>query len=151
MSLASALRNRSALWHDVLDSFGYRFAEPRRRTGNLAELSVRAVRPIDYIGPAAVIDVFEALVAGDDPDSLGVKDDGCHLHAASWHAQIAPTGDIGADRVDLHRAKPRPLAIHRHPFGQPNEVRLPAASLFVPARWVEHVEEVIYEHFHFDS
>ena len=94
-----------------------------------------------------VIDVFEAWAVGDDPNGLGITIDGCHPHAASWHAQVTATGDVGADRVDLHRAKPRPLLIHHHPFGQSNEVRISAASLFVPARWVEHVETVIYTHF----
>ena len=147
MSRGSALRNRSALWHDVLDSFGYGFVEPPRGTEGVSDLSIRAVRPVDYIGPSGVIDVFEAWAVGEDPDGLGLTDDDCHLHAASWHAQIAPTGDIGAERLDLQRTKPRPLLVHRHPFGEPNGVRLPDASLLVPARWVEHVEEVIYDHF----
>lgn len=131
MSITSALRNRSALWHGVLDSFGYRFGDPRPGAGP-GELRVRAARPVAYGGPAAVIDVTEFWVAGGDPDDLTVNMEGCHVRAASWHAQIEATGDIGGERLDLDRTKPRALAVHRHPFGEPNDVRLPAAGLMVP-------------------
>ena len=150
MSIASALRSRSALWHDVLDAFGYEPADPRPGAG-AAELRVRAVRPVIYGGPAAVIDVAELWAAGDDPDGLGTEEEGCHLRAASWHAQIKAPGDTGAERLDLDRTKPRALMIHRHPFGEPNAVRRPAAGLLVPARWLEHVEGLIYEGFRADG
>jgi hypothetical protein len=141
------LRNRSALWHEVFDAFGYRLSDSRPGAGP-GELRVRAVRPASYGGPAAVIDVTEFWAAGADPDALGVEAEGCHLRAVSWHAQVEATGDVGAERLDLDRTKPRALGIHRHPLGEPNEVRLPAAGLMVPARWLEHVEEVIYDNFH---
>lgn len=95
-----------------------------------------------------MIDILEAWATGGDPDGLGVEGDDCHLQAASWHAQIAMPGDIGAERIDLQRAKPRPLIIHRHPLGEPNEVRVPATALLVPARWVAHVERLIFIHHH---
>lgn len=149
MSIASALRSRSALWHDVLDAFGYELADPRPGAG-AAELRVRAVRPVRYGGPAAVIDVAELWAVGGDPDGLGVEGEGCHLRAASWHAQIEAIGDAGAERLDLDRTKPSALIIHRHPLGQPNSVRHPASGLLVPARWLEHVEGLIYDAFHAD-
>lgn len=147
MSLASALRNRSALWHDLLDTFGYGFVDPRPGAGP-GELRVRAVRPVAYGGPAAVIDVTELWVAGGDPDALAIEEEGCHPRAVSWHAQIDAASGVGAERLDFDRTKPRTLKIHRHPFGKPNEVRLPAAGLMVPARWLEHVEGLIYDNFH---
>ena len=98
-----------------------------------------------------MIDVAELWAAGDDPDGLGTEEEGCYLRAASWHAQIEAPGDTGAERLDLDRTKPRALMIHRHPFGEPNAVRRPAAGLLVPARWLEHVEGLIYEGFRADG
>lgn len=99
---------------------------PRSALAGLSELRVRAVRPQHYGGPAAVIDVHELWVSGSDPDGLGLEHEGCHLLASSWHAQITATGDLGAERLDLDRAKTTALVIHRHPHGEPNEVRVRA-------------------------
>lgn len=136
------------MWHELLDRFGYAAVEPPGLARPPSQLRIRALRPADDAGPAAVIDILEEWATGGDPDGLGVEEDDCHLQAASWHAQIAQGGDVGAERIDLQRAKPRPLIIHRHPFGEPNEVRVPAAPLLVPARWVAHVERLIFIHLH---
>jgi hypothetical protein len=51
----------------------------------------------------------------------------------------------GADRLDVDRRKPRELMVHRHPLGEPNDSRVPAAPLVAPERWIEHVEALILD------
>ena len=61
------------------------------------------------------------------------------------HAPFDPAGgDVAAERLDLDRSKPRPLWLHRHPLGQPNEIKEPAEnqSLF---GWFHKLERLIYE------
>lgn len=151
VSLRSVLRTRSALWHDELDSFGYRLADPPTADPRIGVLRIRAMRPRDYGGPAAVIDLTELWREGSDPDGLGLALEGCFLVAGSWHAQLATTGEAGAERLDLDRAKPARLVIHRHPYGFPNAVRMPAAPLIQPVQWLQHLEELIYDTFGADS
>ena len=151
MSIASVLRSRSALWHEGLDSFGYRVDVPLTTDSRSGELAIRGLRPTDYGGPAVVIDLNELWAQGNDPDGLGLEHEGCFLLASSWHAQIAPTGDLGAERLDLDRSKPPALVIHRHPYGFPNPVRMPASPLILPIQWLQHLEELIYDEFHADT
>lgn len=40
-------------------------------------------------------------------------------------------------------AKELALVVHKHPLGQPNRVRVAAAQLLSPERWVHQVEAVI--------
>ncbi|MCC6831900.1 MAG: hypothetical protein IT200_11195 [Thermoleophilia bacterium] len=143
MSVGSVLRDRAARWCAEITAYGYVLQEPTRQAELPGELLVRAVRPQTYGGPPAVVDVREIWVSGPDPDGLGLDQDGCHLLVGQWHAQIT-AGDVGAMRLDVDRGKPFTLAIHLHPYGQPNQVREPAAPLGSPEAWLERVETVIY-------
>jgi hypothetical protein len=147
MTLESVLRERVARWVDELDAYGYVLEPPGRVAVSLAEIAVAARRPTTYGGPAAKIEVHELWLPGADPDGLALEGHGCHLHMASWHAQILEGGATGAERLDVDRRKPRELMVHRHPFGEPNERREPAAPLIAPERWVEHVEALILDRF----
>ena len=144
MSIESALTDRYALWHTLLVAdFGYEEAEPSRPPLSDSDLALRAVRPPFGAAPAIAIDVWERWLMGADP-TLGLDVDGCWLMGSGWHAQIAPAdGDRGAERLDVDRRKKPSLWVHRHPLGQPNRVRLPAAPLIHPDAWVQHVEGVI--------
>jgi len=143
MTIASALRERVARWNDELDGYGYVLGPPGRAATQLAEMVVSARRPTTYGGPPAKIEVRELWVPGADPDGLDLEAHGCYLHTASWHAQIFDSGDTGAERLDVDRRKPRELIVHRHPLGEPNDRRDPAAPLAAPERWIESVEALI--------
>ena len=112
------------------------------------ELVIVAVRP-EYAEVRPVLfEVREAWAAGRDLHDLGLEDHGCFLVASSWHAQIgSASGDLGAERLDVDRRKDRSHIVHRHPLGQPNQVRVPAASLRHPEAWVAHVEELIADYY----
>lgn len=141
MSVASVLRDRSVRWNDVLDGYGYAFEAPRAHPAP-GELVLKARRLPVYGGPAATVDIAELWMFGDDPDGLGLEQEGCFLVVSGWHGQIGPR-DIGAHRLDVDRRKPPGLAIHLHPYGQANSVRVPAAPLCSPEAWVEDIERLI--------
>jgi hypothetical protein len=46
-------------------------------------------------------------------------------------------------RLDVDRRKVSGLVVHEHPLGSPNHVRVPAAPLVSPERWIHDVEVVI--------
>ena len=143
MTIASVLRERTTRWRDELDGYGYVPSDAARPASRLGELMVSAARPTTYGGPAARLDIRELWLPGRDPDGLGFEAQGCHLHVASWHAQILDRGTEGAERLDVDRRKPTDLFVHRHPFGEPNERRVPAAPLVAPERWIEEIELLI--------
>jgi hypothetical protein len=39
------------------------------------------------------------------------------------------------------------MTIHRHPYVQPNEVREPARHLAAPERWLQEVEEIVFQRY----
>jgi hypothetical protein len=84
---------------------------------------------------------------GLDPDGLRVEAEGCHLQGSSWNAQVDGERPEDAERLDVDRSKPRRLIIHRHPYGQPNEVREPAQPLAAPERWLQEVEEIVFQRY----
>jgi hypothetical protein len=145
MTVESVLRERAARWTDELDAYGYVLEPPGPAVTSLAEMAVAARRPTTYGGPPAKIEVHELWLQGDDPDGLGLEAHGCHLRMASWHAQILDEGATGAERFDVDRRKPPELFVHRHPLGELNERREPAAPLMAPERWIEHVEGLILD------
>ncbi len=144
MTVASALADRYVIWHALLcEDYGYKETQPVRPPSSAYELALRAVRPAWPPVQAVVFDVRETWLPGADPE-LGLTLYGCLLDTSGWHAQIvAGAGAKGAERLDVDRSKPRELWVHRHPFGQPNDVRLPAAPLKHPDAWVLRVEELI--------
>jgi hypothetical protein len=146
MTVRSLLIHRTALWVGVFELHGYLVGQ-RGRAASLGELSLRARRPALYGEVSAVLDVHELWVQGSDPDGLRLEAEDCHLHGGSWNAQLGGARPEDAERLDVDRAKPRELQIHRHPFGQPNEVREQVLALPAPERWVLEVEELVFRRF----
>lgn len=142
MTLKSILRDRLVRWAVELAAYGYEPSSPGRTAEGSGEFALRARRPTHYGGPSATIDVRELWAHGADPDGLGL---GCYLEISGWHAQLLSSGDVGALRLDVDRRKEPALVIHEHPLGQPNHVRVAAAPLVSPERWIHQVEAVILD------
>jgi len=126
-------------------------ADPHRRApaqaaalGQFGECALRARRPVLYGDPGVLLDVRELWLPGPDPDGLRLEAEGCHMQASSWNAQIDGERPEDAERLDVDRSKPRRLVIHRHSYGQPNEIREPAQRLAAPERWLQEVEEIVF-------
>jgi hypothetical protein len=147
MTVRSLLTHRTVHWIGVFELHGYLVERPERVAAQLGELSLRARRPAPYGEVSAVLDVYELWVAGPDPDGLRLEAEGCYLYGGSWNAQIGGARPEDAERLDVDRAKQRDLLIHRHPFGQPNEVREPARVLPAPERWVREIEEIVFRRY----
>ncbi len=130
-------------WSLELSGYGYELLAPGREPASAGEFVLRARRPTHYGGPPAMIDVRELWVPGADPGGLGLEQHGCHLEVGGWHAQLRAGEEIGAMRLDVDRRKKPELVVHEHPFGRPNHVRVPAAPLVSPERWIHEVEVVI--------
>jgi hypothetical protein len=143
MSVESVLGERYVLWTDELYDWGY-VIEPHPRPAAWNEIIIRARRSELYGDPSVVIDIAEAWADGSDPDGLRITSGGCFLAGASWHAQFPRAGAVGAERFDVDRTKPAGLIVHRHPLGQPNEVRK-RARWHRPETWLGHIERLILE------
>jgi hypothetical protein len=146
VSQASVVGDRYARWANALWKHGYR-VERHPKVGTsigAGTVGLRGRRRSFPGVPSVVVDIVELWLSGADPDGLKLAMHGCHLFAAGWHAQIAQN-ELGAERLDVDRAKSRRLMIHRHPFGRPNDVREPEALLFAPEAWMVRVEECAAE------
>jgi hypothetical protein len=142
VTLSATLAQRAATWCIALDQHGYEIVLAPKIDLSIGFLGLRARRLEIYGGPTTTIDAVELLQAGRDPDALAPELDGHHIRRASWHAQIGTDGDTEAERLDIDRRKPGPLARHRHPYGSPNEVR-EATLIATPAAWLVHVETIL--------
>lgn len=151
MTIESVLRERFVCWAVELSAYGYEPSPLGRAARGSGELALRARRPTHYGGPSATIDVRELWALGADPDGLGLEQHGCYLEISGWHAQLVSSGDVGAMRLDVDRRKEPELVIHEHPLGQPNHVRVAAAPLVSPERWIHHVEAVILDLYEVDG
>lgn len=70
--------------------------------------------------------------------------EGCHLGALEWHVQVDEhSGDQGAERLEvvptIDENHPR---IHQHPYGEANDVRLPA-NLSEPVGWLSALNALL--------
>jgi hypothetical protein len=144
MTVASALDDRYALWVSELDAWGYELEEPPRPPP-VNGILVRARRPASFGAPAVVIDIAETWDEGTDPHRLGITNHGCFLAGAAWHAQFPPSGDLGAERLDIDRTKERRLIVHRHPLGEANDVREPARWQR-PEAWLSEIERLVIDY-----
>ena len=147
MSVQSLLTNRIVRWCRVIDLHGYLVEAPDRAMTQLGEFALRARRPALYGDPNVLLDVRELWLPGPDPDGLRQEAEGCHLQGSSWNAQVDGERPEDAERLDVDRSKPRSLIIHRHPYGQANEIREPARRLAAPERWLQEVEEIVYQRY----
>jgi hypothetical protein len=141
----SLLTNRIVRWGRVIDLHGYLVETADHAMGQFGEFALRARRPAFYGGPSVLLDVRELWLPGPDPDGLGLEEEGCYIQGSSWNAQVDGERPEDAERLDVDRSKPRRLIIHRHPYGQPNEVREPAQQLAASERWLQEVEEIVYQ------
>jgi len=144
MSVESALADRYSLWwHLLCEDFGYQEQAPGRSPRSRNEFVLRAVRPDFASVQPVTVEIRETWRNGTDFE-LGIDLHGCFLLAASWHAQIvAGQGDEGSERLDVDRTKSPDLRVHRHPLGEPNRIREPAAPLKHPDAWVQYVEQLV--------
>lgn len=145
MTQASVVEHRGALWVAELQDWGYEIQGPTAGGAVEGDLAAAARRSKEFGLPHVEITIREVWLPGPDPAGVSPVVEGCHLHAHSWHAQFDPAGgEMAAERLDLDRSKPRHLWLHRHPLGQPNEVKEPVGnrSLF---EWLHEVERLIYE------
>ena len=145
MSIRVVLSDRAVIWRDALEDFGW---VPADIVVNplIGQLRIRTRREPAVVGGAAVnLAVREDIRPGPDPDDLRLERDDCHIFGVSWHAQFDDDrGGLGAERFDLHRAKPRGEQIHRHPIGEINSVREYTTDMPAPAGWLHDLELVIY-------
>jgi hypothetical protein len=144
VSLPGIIHQRVVTWLTEAFDFGYErdeSAEVIRADG----FTLRFRRRGDYGPPPVILDIREDWAEGDDDlDGPRLETFGCHLVEASWHAQIDPgAGAFGAERFDVDRSKPPQLVIHRHPFGEPNDVRVPDNAL-APRHWLDRVARETY-------
>ena len=146
MTIHSLLTNRIVRWGRVIDLHGYLVEPADHAMGLFGEFALRARRPALYGDPSVLLDVRELWLPGPDPDGLRQEAEDCHLRGSSWNAQIDGERPEDAERLDVDRSKPRRLIIHRHPHGQPNEVREAARRLAAPERWLQEVEEIVYRY-----
>ena len=140
MTARSSARDRLAAWTQALEDYGYAVT-----FSWLGDTTFRIVaeRPQSYGAPHVRIEVDETWHAGPDPlVTVQRTRDGAYLSAGRAHAQILE-GDTGALRIDVgDPGKPTSLAIHIHPFGKENGVRLPQRAIPVPDQWVNAVEVI---------
>ena len=147
MSVQSLLTDRIARWGGVIDLHGYLVEPVDRAMTQLGEIALRARRPALYGDPGVLLDIRELWLPGPDPDGLRLEAEGCHLQGSSWNAQVDGERPEDAERLDVDRSKPGSLIIHRHPYGQANEVREPAQHLAAPERWLQEVEEIVFQRY----
>lgn len=145
MTIHRLLTNRIVRWGRVIDLHGYLVEAPDRAITQLGEFALRARRPALYGDPSVLLDVRELWLPGPDPDGLRLEAEGCHMRGGSWNAQVDGERPEDAERLDVDRSKPRRLIIHNHPYGQPNAVREPAQRLTAPERWLQEVEEIVFQ------
>jgi hypothetical protein len=148
MTQASIVLTRLALWQRACEFWGFQIDPPLTRetlaAQPLGSVSIFAERAVALGGDAqrVTLSVVETWLPGADP--LGdrrLEREGCHVSVLSWHLQIgAEPGPAGAERLDI---VPTPDAmhprIHRHPYGEPNHVRLPA-ELPPPHVWLHELD-----------
>lgn len=142
MSSKTAAQERCAAWIAALELYAYEEITVqwnRRRT----RFEIHARRAHSYGEPAATVDVIETWEEGQDPVAYVQRSlHGAHLKAGKAHAQVLP-GDTGSHRVDVGDVrKPVALMIHLHPFGRPNDDRLPLRAAPVPDQWLNQIEEI---------
>jgi hypothetical protein len=133
MTQASVVEHRGGLWVTELQDWGYEILTPTGADVVAGQLVVSGRRRRELGLPEVEVTVRQLWLPGRDPEGFSPLLEGCYLHSHSWHAQFDPAGgDVAAERLDLDRTKPRSLWLHRHPLGQPNEVKEPAdnQSLF---------------------
>ena len=141
MTLEIALTHRCAEWSELLRRHAYDLMRLEVEL-QLGEIRLQASRPRRLGGPATSLHVVELWRPGEDPLELGPSPDGCYLHACSWHAQIGGAGSRVAERFDLDRSKPPVQMRHRHPYGQPNNIREPMTAS-TPAAWLLRLDTIL--------
>lgn len=151
MTQASVVNTRLFLWLTACDVADLHPIPPFTAT-ELADqpagtIDFRAERPtlVDRKPERLTLTVTETWEPGGEPlDDRRLESHGCWLVTASWHLQVGgPRGGRGSERLDV---VPTPDAdharVHRHPYGQPNDVRL-ASELPPPHVWLSALLDVV--------
>jgi hypothetical protein len=144
MSQASIASTRHKLWLAATYLTDFSILPPftARSLNDLApgQVHFRAARTEgleDRVG-LVVLDVAELWLPGADPHGdRRLESEGCHVSALSWHLQVhGEPSDRSAERLDVvPTADPEHPRIHRHPYGEPNRVRV-EANFDPPSVWL---------------
>jgi len=153
VSQHSIINTRLFLWINACEAWGFDEIVPLFDERGLAErapgeVSFCASRDavIDGRSVRVTLSVSEAWLPGDDPEGdHRLRAEGCHVPRLNWHLQVgAIAGDRGAERLDVGPEDDKHPRIHRHPYGQPNEIREPT-ELPPPDAWLHHANQVLGE------
>lgn len=144
MTLESIVSDRFAQWWQGLLDYGYADLREIAELQGRGAWGIRASRSSDLGPPRVEIAAKELWVPGHDPAGHSPTFHACYLHTASWHAQIDREHQVGAERFEIDREKPAGLVVHRHPYRQVNDVRVPDEFL-TPEAWLNRVEIVVAE------
>lgn len=144
MSQHSIINTRLSKWLRACSVWGFDIQPPFEKE-TLSGLPVgvvlfRASRitVVDGEETTITLDVSEAWLEGNDPSGdWRLDDEGCHLGALEWHAQVGEdSGDQGGERLEVvPEEDDTHTRIHQHPYGEVNDVRLPA-NLAEPVGWL---------------
>ncbi len=141
MSLETLLQERFAAWVNTLAAYGYE-REAANRIPGAGGFELRMRRSALLGAPEVIIKVSETWAIGPDPDGLGIDANGCHLVAATWQAVISQDPERrGEERLDLDRHDAYGNPLHRHPFGETNDVHTPASWPVPVGLWAYRVEQ----------
>lgn len=148
MSLDSIVTARLFLWINACAAWGFDEIQPPFDEFGLAERAPGEVA--FYANRDAIVEgrslrvSLEAWRPGDDPEGdHRLHAEGCHVSVLSWHLQVgAINGDRGAERLDIGPEDDTHPRIHRHPYGEPNDVR-ETAQLPPPEVWLHHANQAL--------
>lgn len=146
------MNKRLVSWIRACDVWGFEIHPPfsSATLGGLApgEVQFRATRKATVAGEHVEVslDVEEAWLPSDHPDGdWRLNDEGCHAGAVKWHLQVGTGTDDkhkNAERLEVAQEDATHPRIHRHPYGERNDVREPA-EFPVPEGWLSQVNAVL--------
>ena len=137
-------------WLGACDAWGFEIDPPftaeSLRDRAAGEVRFRATRAavIEADPVTVTLDVIESWHEGNAPDGdRRLEHEGCHVASLGWHVQLgSETGARGAERLDVGLRDDQHPRIHRHPYGEPNNCRIPA-ELPPPDAWLHHVSDTL--------
>jgi hypothetical protein len=133
-------------WLNACEAWGFELQPPFTadvlRDRAPGEVRFRATRAAVIGGDHVTLSltVVESWHEGPAPDAdHRLEQEGCHVASLGWHVQTESGADArGAERLDIGIQDDEHPRIHRHPYGEPNDHRIPA-ELPPPDAWLHGV------------